>query len=158
MSRLAAIGDAPLAVEVNSIGVGSDGSLTVTDPQERPVAFGFEFLGVHFSGGTRLVDGRPRLRLDSNLMALPYTIESAPARRRAFAIMDACRRLGCERIALSADRNVTARGEIAVEPPLTAAALIAATTRLVLELQPVLELFAELAIVRPARNAGAPAS
>jgi hypothetical protein len=142
--------DHPLPVEINSLAVGADGELKLVDPLARPIAFTFKSQGATFTGGVKASAGGRVLGIAGTIGPMPYSVESAGARRDAFAILFASTMSQHTRLCLSMDRRISAVGEIGVEAPLTPKLLVAAAVRLVLELEPYIRLFGDYADPRPA--------
>ncbi len=146
---LDAMRDHPLPIEVNSLAADADGTLRFVNPMGRPIAFEFKFLGADFAGCVKASAGGPVLGIAGRLRPMPYSVESAVARRNAFAILFGSAMSKHTRLCMSTDRRIVAIGDIAVEAPLTPKRLAAAAIRLALELEPYVRLLGDHADPRP---------
>jgi hypothetical protein len=141
-TMFAQIASQALPIEINSVSVCSEG---VIEPRskESPVAFRFAFLGHRFSGQAFATADGAHLTIGSDLLPLPYSIESRQRRQRALALLRATRNLPHTRLLTGANMSVRAVGEIPIERPLTAGRVIGGITVLLIELMPYLALVAE---------------
>ncbi|HWA41599.1 MAG TPA: hypothetical protein VHA10_00190 [Hypericibacter adhaerens] len=154
-TMFAQIANQTLPIEVNSVSVSPNGMIEMR-AEDSPVAFRFSFLGHEFSGqayGAK--KGDARLTIASDLLPLPYSIESRQRRQHALTLLQATRQLPHTRLVTGPNMSVRAVGELPIERPLTAGRLIGAIAVLLLELMPYLALVQEFLPAKPAAGRAA---
>jgi hypothetical protein len=151
---LESLADLPQPLEALPLLLSADRGPKVAGPGTRPIAFGFEYLGLRFLAEVKFFTGRPYLRLSAPVAPLPYSAESAFARRCVIELLHAARAMRHGRFILSPAHHIVVSGEARLEGAVTPASLIAATAHIVFELKPYLELLA--AMVEPWRQQDRP--
>lgn len=127
---LAALGDASFPLELDRLEALAGGD--PRPPAAAPLAFRFCFGEIPFQGHAERRDGRVVVTLEGTLGTLPFTIESARRRRRLGKLLVALRRRSGSRWAIDGRQRVTVRGEIALDMPLTPAAVVTGIVALLL--------------------------
>ncbi|HUA56932.1 MAG TPA: hypothetical protein VMB81_32410 [Candidatus Sulfotelmatobacter sp.] len=134
-TSLSFLANHPLPIELGTITVGPDGK-----PQRQArvaLEFGFEFAGAEFTARVEPIEAGARLRLDAVLAPMPYTAEQRHHRRDAQIIIRASRQsMHHGRLVLDAQGKIHLVGELGISSPVTPAAVVAATTRMLIAATP----------------------
>lgn len=93
--------------------------------------------------GEICADGAPELRLQIDAGAIPYTIESRDGRERLLHVSKALNGLNSTAFRVEPGQYIRVRANAPLEPPVTAAQLLASIVGLLLEVHPVLQCLAE---------------
>lgn len=141
--RITRLAETAFPLEVNSLHIGPDGSLTRIDPREHTFGFRFECLGLGFAASTKVRKGKVWLQIVGTFGPVPYTAESADARRDAMAIVRASEALPHGRIVVSPDRQIQLSGELPLTEPLTPVHVVSAAAELVIEMKPLVALLSD---------------
>ncbi len=142
MSSLRTLATAKLPVEIGSVEVAADGSVT-RSTEAKPVRFGFEAFGAKFAGE---VGAARRLTVTTDLGAMPYTIEGRDRRiDLAHIVAEARQALIGGTIAITPQQRVVLTLVDELEAPLTPSEIITAASMLALRAQPWIALTAKSA-------------
>ncbi len=134
-TSLSFLANHPLPIEIGTISVSPDG----TPRHHAPAAleFGFDFAGAEFTARIEPVETGARLQLDAAMAPMPYSGEHRQRRRDALMIIRASRTgLRHGRFLLDAQGQIRLLGELSIGRPVTPAALVAATTRMLIGATP----------------------
>jgi hypothetical protein len=152
-TTLSFLANHPLPIEVGTITVGPDGK-----PQRQARAvleFGFEFFGSEFAARVEPTETGACLKLSTVLAPMPYTGEHRQCRRDAQIIIRASRSgMPHGRLMLDPQGQICLVGELGIGSPVTPAALVATTTRMLIAATPWISLLYQH--IGPARAAAAP--
>ena len=144
-SAVKRMSDAGLTLEVGSVSLGEDGHIRRSE-EDRPLHFRFSACGIDFEA--HLDNRSAPLRLRANLGKLPYSAESADARRLARTVIASTDRLRRGHILLSPEQDIVLEGELNPPSPRTAVSVIATVVSLILDFKPYLDLLGEAVSVR----------
>ena len=140
-----------LAILVDNVRIGPDGTVQRT-PRQR-LSFSFDFEGATFTAEARPAHGDWIIVLPAELGPLPYSAESLTARPAIQALVAAQTGSSGLRIDLDDAINLVVRGNVVVPQPVTPVALLTSMTEALLKLRPSLRRLAELlASATPANN------
>ena len=138
-------------IGVRSLAVDGQGRLARKADGTR-LEFTFEFLGFLFAVRTESNDHSGHMRFHADLGNLPYSAESSGKRADALAIVAAAGRALGGRVQTTREQRILLFEEMRFEEPLTPVVLMSSAVRLLLEVQPFLELLAQ--VVEPPMAAG----
>jgi hypothetical protein len=142
MSSLRTLATAKLPVEIGSVEVAADGSVTRT-AVAKPLRFGFEAFGATFAGEVGVAR---RLTVTTDLGAMPYTIEGRDRRiDLAHIVAEARQSLVGGTITITPQQRVVLTLTDDLEAPLTPAEIITSASMLALRAQPWITLTAQTA-------------
>jgi hypothetical protein len=119
--------------------INPDGSLQI-GRKDGQIEFAFTFLGVTFEANTRPTATGTVVQLAAEVAPLPFSAEGVAARRAAIAVIEASQTLPEARLVISKHRWIYCIGKAALPEPWEPKEVIAAATRLVLEVKPYLAL------------------
>lgn len=139
-SQIEFIANSPLPLEIKSIEVRPDGSLSCAGPNN--LAFRFAYFGIQFHGAIDRDNTPTRLALSADLGPFPFSFDRPALRPNIRAVIAAANRLDGARFEVSSSQHMVLAGEIDVDQPVTASALLIAATQFVLAEKPVLDLLA----------------
>ena len=131
--------------------VHPDGTLQI-GRQDGQIEFGFHALGFSFSANTRPVEGGTVLQFSAEIAPLPYSAEGVPCRRAVIAILEASQAMPQARLVVSKHRWIYCIGRAMLPPQWEPKDAIAATTRLVLEVKPYLQMLQDALPRRATRH------
>lgn len=129
-------------IEFGRLGFGTDGQVQ-RRCADQAIHFSFHYRGISFEGEMQPGQGG-RLRLAADLGKLPYTVESAPARRLLRHLVLATQRSDRASFHITAAQDVLFVGETQVPAPRTPVSVVAAVTALTLDFKPFLELIEQV--------------
>lgn len=134
-TTLSFLANHPLPIEVGTIAVGPDGK---PQRQERAaLEFAFEFFGSEFTARLQPTAAGAALKLDAVLAPIPYTAEHRQHRHDAQIVIRASRSsMHHGRLVLDPQGQIRFVGELAIGSPVTPAALVATTTRMLIAATP----------------------
>ena len=134
-SSLSFLAKQSLPVEVGTIGMRADGT-----PERRArsaLNFSFDYTGATFAASIEPTPEGARLRLDAALAPMPYSAEGRDRRRDVNAIVSASRTgLRYGKFALDSHHQIHLLAELPIGSPVTPAALVTATTRMLIAATP----------------------
>lgn len=129
--------------------INPDGTLQI-GRKDGQIEFAFRFLGFTFEANTRPTAAGTVVQLSAEIAPLPYSAEGVATRRAVVAILDAAQTLPEARLVVSKHRWIYCIGKAALPDRWEPKDVIAAATRLVLEVKPYLVMLQEALPPRPA--------
>lgn len=141
----------PLPPEEPRLRVTADGTLQI-GRKEGQIEFGFTYMGFNFEAHTRPTANGSVLQLSAEIAPLPYSAEGVATRRAVIAILEASQATAEVRLVISKHRWIYCIGKAALTPGWEPEQVIAAATRLVLEVKPYLQMLREVLPRRPIRT------
>lgn len=142
-STLPILTNSALPPDVSHMYIDSDGAVRLGRGGEL-IEFRFSFMDVPFSATTRQVQSGPIVQLSGEIAPLPYSAEGLVVRRSVMAIIDASQELIYSRLAISKYKTILCVGKAPFTRPATPAELIAAAASVLVEVEPFLQLLAEI--------------
>ena len=130
-------------IGVRSLAVDGQGRLA-RKPDSTRLEFTFEYRGFLFAVRTESNDHSGHMRFHAHLGNLPYSAESSAKRANALAIVAAAGRALGGRVQTTREQRILLFEETHFEEPLTPVVLMSSTVRLLLDVQPFLELLAQV--------------
>jgi hypothetical protein len=128
--------------------INADGSLQI-GRKDGQIEFAFHFLGMTFEANTRPTASGTVVQVSAEIAPLPYSAEGVATRRAVIAILDASQALSDARLVVSKNRWIYCIGKAALPDDWEPKDVIAAATRLVLEVKPYLAMLQEALPPRP---------
>ena len=128
--------------------INSDGSLQI-GRKDGQIEFAFHFLGMTFEANTRPTASGSVVQLSAEIGPLPFSAEGVATRRAVIAILDASQALSDARLVVSKSRWIYCIGKAGLPDDWEPKDVIAAATRLVLEVKPYLVMLQEALPPRP---------
>jgi hypothetical protein len=128
--------------------VNADGTLQI-GRKDGQIEFAFNYLGLTFEANTRPTASGAVVQVAAEVAPLPYSAEGVVTRRAVVAILDASQTLGEVRLVVSKSRWIYCIGKSALPDGWEPKDVIAAATRLVLEVKPYLTILQEALPPRP---------
>lgn len=144
-----------LPADVDHLRIGEDGKLRIGRTGGL-VEFQFAFMGVRFNANTRQIQSGPIVQISGDIAPLPYSAEGVPLRRSVMAIISATQELEQMRLAVSKQKTILCAGRAPIEEAWTPVDMIAATSGMILEIKPYLEMLADILPTWPSRAAQRP--
>lgn len=135
------LGDGTKPLEIKSLAVDADGTVTRTVPPTL-FAFRFTYLEIPFSACVSEDGGNKNLHIEADLGPLPYTAEAPKLRKPLLALLDALKAEGNFQLSLSPRKRIILEGEIPMDTAMTPVNIIASLTTLLVHTDPYLELIA----------------
>lgn len=129
--------------------INPDGTLQI-GRRDGQIEFGFHFLGLSFDANTRPTAAGTVVQLSAEIAPLPFSAEGVATRRAVIAVIEASQALPEARLVISKHRWIYCIGKAALPDAWEPKDVIAAATRLVLEVKPYLVMLQEALPARPA--------
>jgi len=128
--------------------ISADGSLQI-GRKDGQIEFAFHYLGLTFEANTRPTASGTVVQVAAEIAPLPYSAEGVATRRAVIAIIDASQVMSEVRLVVSKHRRIYCIGKAALPTHWEPLDVIAAATRLVLEVKPYLVMLQEALPSRP---------
>ncbi|MDQ7246282.1 hypothetical protein [Dongia sedimenti] len=128
--------------------INADGSLQI-GRKDGQIEFAFHFLGLTFEANTRPTGAGTVVQVAAEIAPLPYSAEGVAARRAVVAIIEASQAMAEVRLVISKHRWIYCIGKAMLPDNWEPHDVIAAATRLVLEVKPYLVMLQEALPQRP---------
>jgi hypothetical protein len=130
--------------------INADGSLQI-GRKDGQIEFAFHHLGMTFEANTRPTASGTVVQVAAAIAPLPYSAEGVATRRAVIAIIDGSQILTEVRLVVSKSRWIYCIGKSALPTDWEPQDVIAAATRLVLEVKPYLVMLQEALPPRPTK-------
>lgn len=128
--------------------INADGSLQI-GRKDGQIEFAFSYLGLTFEANTRPTASGTVVQVAAEISPLPFSAEGVATRRAVIAIIDASQVMHEVRLVVSKSRRVYCIGKSTLPTRWEPLDVIAAATRLVLEVKPYLVMLQETLPSRP---------
>ena len=128
--------------------INADGSLQI-GRKDGQIEFAFNFLGLTFEANTRPTASGTVVQVAAEIAPLPFSAEGVGTRRAVVAIIEASQVMAEVRLVVSKSRWIYCIGKAGLPTHWEPQDVIAAATRLVLEVKPYLAMLQEALPPRP---------
>jgi hypothetical protein len=128
--------------------INADGTLQI-GRKDGQIEFAFHYLGLNFEANTRPTSSGTVVQVVADIAPLPYSAEGVATRRAVVAIIDASQAMSEVRLVISKHRRIYCIGKAMLPTDWEPHDVIAAATRLVLEVKPYLVMLQEALPPRP---------
>jgi hypothetical protein len=122
--------------------INADGTLQI-GRKDGQIEFAFHYLGLTFEANTRPTASGTVVQVSAEVAPLPFSAEGVAARRAVVAIIDASQAMSEARLVVSKHRWIYCIGKSTLPENWEPKDVIAAATRLVLEVKPYLVMLRE---------------
>jgi hypothetical protein len=123
--------------------INPDGTLQI-GAEDGQIEFAFRHLGYQFKANTRPTESGTLLQISAEVGPLPFSAEGVGVRRATLAVIDASQMMNEARLFVSKHKWIYCIGKAALAPHWQPKDAIEASTRLLLEVKPYLQMLRDV--------------